>query len=324
MKRYKKFLRIGAIAASLLIILGAIFTNESLKSKIKPLFSFNDENNLTKENIDIKLDSYFYNSYKLGLSFKLKFNNSKPLMDKDFDRVLLYFSLKNGNGEYIVEFLSSDKPLMNKDNSSYIFEYSNPVVYREKGEVQCDVLVESCSGDIPKLEDAEIKIDNVIIIYKNTSEDGQNRENFNFNSRHKIIEGNWNLELNDSNQKEIKAVEYLPQDNKSNINVISSKVSLTSLNVSIALNNKFKNRELLVARNIMLIDESGLEYKSNGYEFKEKNGNTIFSVRFPISYYESSNRYRLTITDIGLITGVPEFKRLVPDIDVELVKTAQL
>lgn len=294
-----------AVAVCCVIISAAMLTNKSVRADIKSFFYFSDkgveravnkgfvnENSSSALNKGVKvtLDSYFVDSNKMGLSFKLKFDDSKILEEK-IDRISLDYRIKNGNGDYIAEIIPDTKPL--KGKSQYISSLSdkNSELDLTNNEVQYDVILESISGSIPKLENAVVEVEAVKIFYKSS-------ENF------KSIDGRWDLKLSGEKSDTANSVEYKVESNKSAIEIISAKSRPTSFNVTFAVDEKYKDVDTFDGKNMKLVDEEGKEYLSNGYSIDLKDNKIIISTNFPLSSYENVNKFKLVIASIGEVEFV--------------------
>ncbi|MFT5871940.1 MAG: hypothetical protein ACI8WT_000864 [Clostridium sp.] len=315
-------------------MVGTLLTNEKVKAMISPFLNFNDQgiersvkeglvqvnsSSAVDKNIKISLDSCFYDSNKMGISFKLKFDDIK-LLKGDIEKIGLFYSIKNGDGEYITEFTSGEKPLKGKQNVIGSFSEKNPIMDLKNGEVQYDVVLESNKGNIPKLKDAVIEVESVNFFYKESYEDFFIENNDNF----KAIDGTWNLAISNK-QEQIKYVEYMAPSNKSKIEILSAKASPTSFNIKFAIDTIFKNSKLFFIENIKLVNEKGEEYESQGWDLEEKDGKTIISTNIPVSSYENVNKYKLIFSNIyeaileeGQTSG--GVKQVMPDVEIELIK----
>jgi len=333
-KKKKNLWKRGIVAACCLIMVGTLLTNEKVKAMISPFLNFNDKGiersvkeglvqinsgSSVDKKIKISLDSYFYDSNKLGLSFKLKFDDIK-LLKGDIDRIGLFYSVKNGNGEYISENTSGEKPIKGKGEIVELTFEKNPIMDFKNGEVQYDVVLESSKGNIPKLENANIQVESVNIFYKETYEDFYKE----VNDKLKAIDGTWNIAINNKQEK-VNNVEYVAPNNKSKIEILSAKASPTSFNLKFAINTIFKNKKLFFIESIKLVDEKGMEYEFNGWDLEEKEGKTIISTNLPVSSYENLNKYKLIFSNIeeGNIKEGQTFsasKQYMPDVEIELIK----
>lgn len=296
----KKNRVVGKIAAAVccVVILGAMVTNESVRAGIKTFFNFNDrgvekainegwinENSSSAcdNGIKVTLDSYFADSNKIGLSIKLKFNDSKIL--KGIDKVSLDYRIKNGDGEYIEEFIPDTKPL--KGKNQYISNGSDKdsKIDLENNEVQYDIILESEEGSIPKLENAVVEVETVKF-FKN-------------DKKVKDIDGIWNLELNGGKSNDINPVEYKVVNNTSKIEIISAKSSPTSFNITFSVDGECIDEKEFRSKDIKLIDENGKEYQSSGYRSELKNNKTVISTNFSLSSYEDLDKLKLVVPSMG-------------------------
>lgn len=287
-----------AAAVCCVVISGAMVTNESVRASLRTFFNFNDKGvekavneGFINENsksaydngIKVTLDSYFADSNKIGLSFKLKFDDSKIL--KGIDKVSLDYRIKNGNGEYIEESIPDTKSLKGKNQYISSGSGSDSKIDLTNNEVQYDVILESNKGSIPKLENAVVEVETVKFL--------KNDKKF------KGIDGIWNLELNEGKSNAVNSVEYKVENNTSNIEIISAKSSPTSFNVTFAIDGKYINEKKFKPKNMKLIDENGKEYQSSGYSHESKDEKLIIATNFPLSSYDNVDKLKLIIESIG-------------------------
>ena len=121
-----------ATAACALIVTGIVLTNEHVLAGINEFFNFGDKgieqavnngfiqenkSSVTDQGIKITLDKHFSDANKLGLSFQLVFED--PSILNKVREVSMDYRLKNGDGEYIDEFIPDTKPL--KSDNKYIY-----------------------------------------------------------------------------------------------------------------------------------------------------------------------------------------------------------
>lgn len=193
-RRLSLIRRVMVAAVCLIVIAGAFLSNEAVRAVIKPVFGFgekgiertSDEGKVQQnksssinQNIRVTLDNYNYNSYKLGLNFKVKFDDNKIL--KDYQSVSLEYRIKNGNGEYIIEIVNDNKPLKGKTNIISTVSENNSAMDLKSGEIRYNFSIESFNGRIPELENATIEIESVRVIDKK--------------GNIKVINGSWNLPI---------------------------------------------------------------------------------------------------------------------------------
>ncbi|MBC2401372.1 DUF4179 domain-containing protein [Clostridium saccharobutylicum] len=296
----KKNRVVGKIAAAVccVVILGSMVTNESVRAGIKTFFDFNDKgvekainegwisensSSACDNGVEVTLDSYFADCNKIGLSIMLKFNDSKIL--KGIDKVSLDYRIKNGDGEYIEEFIPDTKPLKGKKQYISNVNDRNSKIDLENNEVQYDVILESEEGAIPKLENAVVEVES-IKFFKN-------------NKKVKDIDGIWNLKLNGGKSNDINAVEYKAVNNTSKIEIISAKSSPTSFNITFSVDGECINEKEFMPKDIKLVDGNGKEYQSNGYSSELKNNKTIISTNFSLSSYEDFDKLKLVVPSMG-------------------------
>lgn len=298
-KKNKSTLKI-AVAACCIIISGAMLSNKSVRASIKTFFNFNDkgveqavnkgyinENSISAldNGVKVTLDSYFADSNKMGLAFKLKFDDSKILKDK-VDRISLDYRIKNGNGEYIEEAIPDTKTL--KGNNKYISSISskNSEPDTKTNEVQYDIVLESNTGSIPKLQNAVVEVEAVKVFYKG-------------NEKFKNIDGIWNLKLGEIKSNTADYVQYKAETNSSKIQIVSSKAEPTSFNISFSVGGKCDDMETFMGENMKLIDEKGKEYIATGFTIDSQNNRTVVSANFPLSSYDNIGKFKLVIKAVG-------------------------
>ncbi|WP_246942947.1 DUF4179 domain-containing protein [Bacillus pinisoli] len=285
-----------ATAACALIVTGVVLTNDQVLAGVNEFFNFGDkgieqavDNGFTQENnsvvtdqgIMITLDKHFSDANKLGLSFQLVFEDSSIL--KNAKEVSMDYRLKNGNGEYIVEFVPDTKLL--KGDNSYISgsEHQTPIFDVKTGRIYFDVLINSNKGIIPNLKDAVLEVESVNVFY-GTEEVNK-------------IDGDWILPLaNKDKEKSDSTVQYVMQDPTSIIQVSKANANPTSLNLTFSLDGTFDENTFA---DMKIIDEEGNEYLANGFNKTIENNKTNISTNFPISSYNISNKLKLTLEGIG-------------------------
>ena len=286
-----------AAAACALIATGVVLTNENVMASINELFNFGDkgieqavnngfiqENNstVTDNGIKITLDKHFSDANKLGLSFQLVFEDSSIL--NKAREVSMDYRLKNGDGEYIDEFIPDTKSL--KGDNKYITgaENQNPILDVRTGRIQYDVLSDSNEGVIPPLKDAIIEVESVNVFY-NTGE-------------FKKIDGNWGLSVaNKNKEKSNVIIQYAMQDKSSVIQVSKANANPTSLNLTFSLDGKYENENTFA--DMKIVDEDGNEYGVTGFRMSTKNNKTIISTNFQTTSYNNSKKLKLIVEGIG-------------------------
>jgi hypothetical protein len=108
----------------------------------------------------------------------------------------------------------------------------------------------------------------VVILYKNE------------NKKAKIINGAWNFAIDNSKQTNAKEVEYKAVNNKSRVQILSAKASVTSFNLSFAIDVTPDNSRLLEVQEIKLIGEKGEVYNCNVYNVEMNGGKAIITTNF--------------------------------------------
>ena len=237
---------------------------------------------ITDQGIKIALDKHFSDANKLGLNFHLVFED--PSILNDVREVSMDYRLKNGDGEYIDEFIPDTKHL--KGDNRYITgaENQNPLLDTKMGRVQYDVLSDSNEGVIPPLKDAVIEVESVNVFY-NTGE-------------FKKIDGDWNLSVTNKNkEKPDTIIQYVMLDQSSAIQVSKANANPTSLNLTFSLDGIYENENTFA--DMKIIDEDGSEYGVTGFRMSTKNNKTIISTNFQTTSYNNSNKLKLVIEDIG-------------------------
>jgi len=282
-----------AAAACALIVTGVVLTNGNVVASLNEFFNFGDkgieqavnngfvqDNNSTVSDngINITLDKHFSDANKIGISLQIAFDD--PTILENVMDVSLDYRLKNGDGEYIGEFIPDTKPL--KGKSRYIAGYTeqNPILNVKAGRVQYDAVFDSSEGSIPPLKDAVLEIESVDVFY-NTGE-------------LKKIDGNWTLAMvNKENSDTI--TQYAMQDETSIIQVSKAEANPTSLNVTFSLEGIYENGN----KPMKIIDEEGHEYEATGFNLMTKGKETMISTNFPITSYNNSEKLKLIVEEIG-------------------------
>ncbi|AXI08246.1 hypothetical protein CUC15_04385 [Oceanobacillus zhaokaii] len=286
-----------ATAACALIVTGVVLTNEHVMASINEFFNFGDkgieqainngfiqesDSTITDQGIKITLDKHFSDANKLGLNFHLAFED--PSILNNVREVSMDYRLKNGDGDYIYEFIPDTKPLKGDNRYTSGSEHQNPILDIKTGEIQYDVLTDSNEGVIPSLRDAVIEVESVNVFY-NTGEI-------------KKIDGNWKLSVaNKDNEKPDLTVQYAMKDQTSIIQVTKANANPTSLNLTFSLDGIYENENTFV--DMKIVDEDGNEYGVTGFRKSTRNNKTIISTNFPITSYSEANKLKLIVEGIG-------------------------
>jgi hypothetical protein len=286
-----------AAAACALIVTGVVLANENVMASINEFFNFGDKgieqavNNgfiqesnsaITDQGIKITLDKHFSDANKLGLNFHLAFED--PSILNNVREVSMDYRLKNGDGEYIYEFIPDTKPL--KGDNRYISgsEHQNPILDINTGEIQYDVITDSNEGVIPSLRDAVIEVESVNVFY-NTGEI-------------KKIDGNWKLSVASTNKEKLnEIIEYAMQDQSSVIQVSKANANPTSLNLTFSLDGAYEDENTFA--DMKIVDDDGNEYGVTGFRKSTENNKTIISTNFQTTSYNNSKKLKLIIEGIG-------------------------
>ncbi len=293
--------RVAATACALLLT-GVVLTNEHVIASINDFFSFGDkgieravsegfaqENNssATDQNVTVTLQQHFSDATKIGLSFQLEFKDPTILGD-DVTDVSMDFRLKNGDGEYIDEFIPDTKPL--KGNNKYNVSGAsvhNPILDAKTGKAQFDIIIDSNKGMLPSLQDAVVEIESVNVF-----------RGFAFENLKKI-DGKWDLSVaNQAKSKPISIIDYAMDDPSSTIQVSSAKANPTSLNLTFSVDGLFEN-EATFSHSMKIIDMEGNEYHTDGFNMSTKDNRTIISANFQITSYNDAEKLIFIVEGIG-------------------------
>lgn len=300
-RRQKKFgwKKAAAAACAFVIAGGLLLNNDEVRAKIQAFFSFEDRgieqamsNGFGQENpstavdqeIGITLQRSFADGNKLGLSFLVEF--VKPsMLEAGISEVSMDFRVKNGDGEYIEEFIPDTKVLKGDGGYASGLEQNNPVLNEETGIVQYDVVFSSNRGSFPILKDAVLEVESINIFY----EKGTLQK----------INGEWNLPIaNQNDRNNNQSVEYVMADSSSGIQVLAAKADPTSFNLKFAVDQLFEDETPFVFA-MKLMDDKGNEYRNDSFSMEAENGQTIISTNFPITSYDQFERVQIIIDSIG-------------------------
>lgn len=282
-------------AACALFISGGLLTNEQVRANISSFFGMQDQgidkalvegfgedndNAVTDQDVTVTLQHNFADANKIGMSFQLTFADSSLLTDS-LNEISMDYRLKNGDGEYISEFIPDTKEL--KGEAGYVAGHKEDflIVDRKEGIVQYDVVVESSKGNLPVLKDAVIEIESIKL--------------FNEVRELQEIEGIWHLPFVNNNDV-ISTFDYVADDSQTGIEVVSAIASPTSLNMELIVERQELHSEGLFMK---VIDELGVEYESEGYHVQEVGDQFNVNVNFPMSAYHNATNLRLVIENVG-------------------------
>ncbi|MCA1054252.1 DUF4179 domain-containing protein [Rossellomorea aquimaris] len=297
--------RVAAAACALLVTAGAL-SNEKVMANLNDFFHFGDKgieqavhegfvqedtSTATDQGITIKLNKHFSDANKVGISFQLEFED--PSILAHANEVTMDYRIKNGDGEYIVEFIPDTKPLKGKNRDLSISEYHNPLSDPDSGKVQYDVLISSNNGKIPELKDAVIEVESVNVFYEAGSL--------------KKTNGSWELSVGNNHQTSDGIVQYVQNAQPSTIHVSKADVHPTSLNLTFSVEGRYDN-ESTFAHTMNIIDEQGNEYPATGFSLHFDQEETIISTNFPFTSYTHSNKLKLVVTGLGEVELVRKGK----------------
>lgn len=305
------FWKRGLAAAICILALGLLAANSSVMATIKSSLGFRDSgiertveeglllptgSTVSAQKITLSLDSYLYDSYKMAFIMTAQFEDAGLL--KGIDDVGLDFRVKNGDGMYIAEYIPDTKPLKAPGLPHVITSMSvNKHIDEAKSEVQFYYILESITGQIPRIKEAMVEVETVKL--------------FAPNNKFKSIDGQWNLALTGDNYLEDGLTRYSAQKQSSDIEVLSAVSAPTSFNISFVLDTVFGESAGLFQ--MKLIDENGEEFGDQGFMMEENEGKTIITTNFKVSALHNSGKYTLQVFSIG----TPE-KQLLKDQIAEL------
>lgn len=296
-KKKKRSMWKGVTAAACAMVLaGIVFSSEEVRANLQEFFSFGNggvekavsegfvqESNSTATDaqIDVTLQQNFSDATHLGLSFQLAFEDP-TILERDISEINMDYRIKNGNGEYIFEFIPDTKPL--KGHTSYLSggADSYSIVDAKKGIVQYDVIMSSNAGSIPNMEDAVVEVESINVFY---AEEGL-----------KKIDGEWALAV--ANAVVAPPVEYaMKEDPSSMIQVSSAKANPTSFHVTFTVDEVFEDESPFMEMKMM--DGEGIEYGGDGFRMTTTETQTIISTNFPISSYDHFDQLKIVIEEVG-------------------------
>ncbi|MGM9949059.1 MAG: DUF4179 domain-containing protein [Lysinibacillus sp.] len=290
--------RFAAVACAI-IITGVILTNEQVMAGINGFFNFGDkgidravtegftqedDSTATDQGISITLVRHFSDANNIGMSFQIIFED--PAVLKNVEEIHMDYRLKNGDGEYIAEFIPDTKPLKGTNRYTSAPEFHTPILDTKTGKVQWDVLIDSHTGTIPALEDAVVEIESINVF------SGVEREL-------EKIDGKWHLPIDNKSAEGGSVIEYVMNDSASIIQVSTAKATPTSMNVVFSLDGVSYD-ENAFAHHMKIIDGNGEEYKSDrGFSSEKRHGEVVISTNFPITSYNNSSKLKLVVEGIG-------------------------
>lgn len=299
------------VAACMLLITGAILTNEQVRASINDFFSFEDkgieravsegfleENNssASDQNINITLKQNFADANKIGMSFQLEFEDL-TVLENGVTQVTMDYRLKNGDGEYIEEFIPDTKPLKGKGGYISGLTHNNPILDAKTGIVQYDVVLDSSKGIIPDLKAAVVEIESINIYPDYDYRELQEELGEEFDVSVTIIDGQWDLALVNQDESKLTSIfEYVMKNSSSDIEVISATASPTSLNITLIVDEEAFGSE---GQFMKLIDEKGAEYGIDGFHMETEKNKTTVDVNFSISSHHNADKLTLIIDNIG-------------------------
>ncbi|MCG3089753.1 DUF4179 domain-containing protein [Sporosarcina cyprini] len=299
-KRKRMVWKRSAVAACALLMTGVLLSNEQVRANIDGFFNFGDrgveqvvsqglaqsgESMATDQGITVKLEKSFSDPSKIGLSFSLEFEDASLLKD-DVSLVTMDYRVKNGDGEYLVEFIPDTKPLKGKVFYTSGLDDRNTKLNKKEGTIQYHVVIDSNQAAFPDLQDAVVEVES-INIFSEFSERGLLRK----------IDGKWDLPIPDHGT-DVRTLEYVQEDGKSKLHVLSAQANLSSLNVKFSIDQEFED-ETPFTWSMKLVDEKGNGYYPNGFSMETKNGQTIISTNFPVTANDRYDQVTLVVEGIA-------------------------
>ncbi|QTD43120.1 DUF4179 domain-containing protein [Sporosarcina sp. Te-1] len=290
----------SAVAVCALLMTGVILSNEQVRANIDGFFNFGDRgvdqavslgfaqngvSTATDQGITVTLDKSFSDPSKIGLSFSLEFEDTS-ILKNDVSLVTMDYRVKNGDGEYLVEFIPDTKPL--KGNGGYTsgLDDRNTMLNKNDGTIQYHVVIDSNQAAFPDLRDAVVEVES-INIFSEFSEAGLLQK----------IDGKWDLPIPEQDG-DVKTIEYVQDDTNSKLQVLSAHANLSSLNVQFTMGQVYEDETPFVW-SMKLVDEEGNGYYPGGFSMDSKKGQTIISANFPVTANDSYDQVTLVVEGIG-------------------------
>lgn len=120
------------------------FGDKGIEQAVNNGFTQENNSEIADQGIKITLDKHFSDANKLGISFQLVFED--PSILNNAREVSMDYRLKNGDGDYIVEFIPDTKTLKSENRYISGLEHQNPILDVKTGRIQYDVLLNSNQG----------------------------------------------------------------------------------------------------------------------------------------------------------------------------------
>lgn len=283
-----------AIAAACSVLLaGIVFTNEDVKAGVYSFMNFDDKgiqlallkgfgeepnSSTSSKDVSLKLARYFSDNSKIGFNIEIK---APAFIRGNVEKVRLEYRLKNGDGEYISEYITDTKPLKSEGNIKYpaaLIEKS-PIINTRSGTAEYDIVLDGTQANFPKLNHAVLEIETINV--------------FNSNGDLKSVDGNWKIPLGENTQK-ITPIIYTAKDKAAEIKVLSAISYPTSLSLTFAYDPKEVDDKVFF-NNVKLVDNKGKEYKATDFSMEKKQNQTIQTTNFPISSFADTKELRLVV-----------------------------
>lgn len=290
-----------AAAACALIVTGVVLSNERVIANISEFFNFGDQglelaldagfaqdsnSSVTDSDVTLTLQKSFSDPIKIGLSFQIDFEDPS-ILEGDIEEISMDFRLKNGDGEYIEEFIPDTKPLKGYDKyQASGITMNNPLIDAKTGKAQFDVIIDSNRGMLPVLQDAVVEIESINIFRDHAG-------------TLKKIDGEWNLAVpNKTDGNKMRTIAYTMDDPASNIQVTEAIAGPTSLHLEFTVDDVFED-ETPFSNTMKIIDTEGNEYEAESFNIDMNNQQTFLKLNFPISSYNNAEKLSLVVDGIG-------------------------
>lgn len=286
-----------------IILLTTILAQQPVIAKLQDLLGFNSEwkrglaENIIKENqgsvsdqgIIISLTENLSTRDAIGFSYRIVFENTKLL--EGAQKVNMDYRIKNGNGQYLVEFIPDTKAFKGDQqwHSQYINEMAN--VVKESDSVSGTEQYISYNDTVPLLKGAVLEIESVRLFYEG--------------DQTKIIEGQWVIPLEDGDERGGNSlVVYEPQANNPDIIIHQAEVSATKMTISFSVIGK-SGIELETQR-FHVKDQSGKMFKNNSYQLVNEETQPVIVASFPLTNQEEEQILTLYLDDVGEVVLQPK------------------
>ena len=279
---------VSAAAAAVALIATVLLTNDTVLAKLQALLGIDDSGletamehgdvhsimqTQTSENTTLTLDSFFADSFRMGLQFTI---NSEYIMKGDVNSLSFEYRLFDANGKEVDAFVSDTK------------EIAGPGLFGS-AEIQFDVLKDNqatmsyvagaTTTTVPSLEEAQLIVEAIHIV--------------DYKGNVTSINGEWVFNLTDTNMMQQK---YMAKNTVSGLTLQQAIVTNGSMQVSYTIDGLDEDNSHPIFKTAIVNSKGEAFYVKNAHvERLENEQKTMIHLVFPYSMWNEEQSLSLKV-----------------------------